>query len=235
MHHLVYKTIRKSTGEYYIGVHSTHNINDMYMGSGDRIKRIISKEGKVGLERTILYECGTRAEALLIESTLLTSDVLNDPLCLNVAVGGKGNPSGGHGISDDARNRLHELHAGKQKSQITRQRISESKIGKPSPLKGMPRSEATKQKISESSKGKPKSEATKQKISESSKGRTRSQETIEKIRAARKGGHHTPDSIARMKKPKPTITCPHCGQTGGLPQMKRWHMDSCPCAKDDHF
>ena len=218
MHHLVYKTIRKSTGEYYIGVHSTHNINDMYMGSGDRIKRIISKEGKVGLERIILYDCETRADALLIENALLTSDVLNDPLCLNVTVGGKGNPLGGCGISDDARNRLRDLHVGKQKSLITRQRISESKAGKPSQLKGQPRSEATKQKISESSKG-----------------RRRSPETTEKIRAARKGSHHTADSIARMKKPKPTITCPYCGKTGGLPQMKRWHMDNCPCAIDNHF
>jgi len=34
MKHFVYKTYREDTGEYYIGRHSTVNINDGYFGSG---------------------------------------------------------------------------------------------------------------------------------------------------------------------------------------------------------
>ena len=127
MHHIVYKTTRQSTGEYYIGVHSTHNINDTYMGSGDRIKRLITKYGKSDFVRITLVECTTRADALKREADILTNEVLNDPLCLNITVGGKGNPAGGHGISDDARAKLRLIHLGKSKSEETRKRISESK------------------------------------------------------------------------------------------------------------
>ena len=28
-------------------------------------------------------------------------------------------------------------------------------------------------------------------------------------------------------RPKPQITCPHCGKVGGAPQMHQWHFDNC--------
>lgn len=49
----------------------------------------------------------------------------------------------------------------------------------------------------------------------------------------------TPESIAKQiatKKrngttskgwSKPVCTCPHCGKSGGIPTMKRWHFDNC--------
>ncbi len=169
MFHIVYKTIRKSTGEYYIGVHSTKNLNDKYMGSGDRIKRIVSKHGKADLERITLYECSTRKEALTIEFNLLTKNVLADPACLNTSVGGKGTSGGGHGISDEARIKLSNLKLGVPKSEETKRRMSVSFKGRPSKLKGVPRSEATRQKISASSKGKIISAETRQKLSDRNK------------------------------------------------------------------
>lgn len=184
--HIVYKTTRKSTGEYYIGVHSSENINDMYFGSGDRIKNIISKYGKIDLERETLMECESRAEALQLEFELLTKNVLEDSLCLNVTVGGKGNPNGGHGISVAARQYLSELKMGQGKSELTKQRISMSKSGKPSPLKGTSRSADVRQKISLSRKGFAVTEETKRKLSEIGKGRRRSPETIAKIKATLK-------------------------------------------------
>ena len=41
------------------------------------------------------------------------------------------------------------------------------------------------------------------------------------------GKHHSPESILKMQKPKEKITCPHCGQIGGISQMKRWHFAHC--------
>jgi hypothetical protein len=29
------------------------------------------------------------------------------------------------------------------------------------------------------------------------------------------------------RKPKPILTCPHCNNQGGAPQMKRWHFNNC--------
>jgi len=31
----------------------------------------------------------------------------------------------------------------------------------------------------------------------------------------------------KKRKPKPAVTCPHCGQTGGISAMTRWHFDNC--------
>lgn len=34
-------------------------------------------------------------------------------------------------------------------------------------------------------------------------------------------------SKATKGKPKPTVTCPHCGKSGGKPSMTRFHFDNC--------
>jgi hypothetical protein len=36
-----------------------------------------------------------------------------------------------------------------------------------------------------------------------------------------------PEIAALFRKPKPAITCPHCGKTGGKPVMMRYHFDKC--------
>ena len=43
MRHLIYKITNKLNGKYYIGRHSTNNINDGYMGSGIGIKKCYKK------------------------------------------------------------------------------------------------------------------------------------------------------------------------------------------------
>lgn len=227
MYHIVYKTIRLSTGEYYIGIHSTNDLNDKYMGSGDRIKRIISKYGKDDLQRIILKECASRKEALEHEHQLVTVDLLEDPLCLNTTVGGKGNPNGGHSITEGAKSALSSLHRGKVLSEETKRRISESKKGQPSKLKGQQRSNAVRQKISDGLKGRVVSDETKKKLSDANLGKRRPEEVTEKIRKARIGKLHSPESIRKMKKPKPIVRCPHCGKEGGISVMKRWHFDNC--------
>jgi hypothetical protein len=64
-----------------------------------------------------------------------------------------------------------------------------------------------------------------------------------------RGRKHTPDACKRISQgktgnpsslkgiknpkcgrpgvPKRLLTCPHCGKTGGEPQLKRWHFDLC--------
>jgi hypothetical protein len=45
-YHIIYKTTNTSTDKYYIGKHSTDNINDDYLGSGVALKNAIKKYGK---------------------------------------------------------------------------------------------------------------------------------------------------------------------------------------------
>lgn len=33
--------------------------------------------------------------------------------------------------------------------------------------------------------------------------------------------------------PKPTVVCPHCGKSGGINIMGRWHFENCKEKKDD--
>ena len=41
-------------------------------------------------------------------------------------------------------------------------------------------------------------------------------------------GKPQPDCIKNKKrKPKPIVTCPHCGSVGGKSAMARWHFDKC--------
>ena len=44
--HYIYKTTCNITGRWYVGMHSTSNENDGYMGSGKRLRYSIRKYGK---------------------------------------------------------------------------------------------------------------------------------------------------------------------------------------------
>lgn len=71
------------------------------------------------------------------------------------------------------------------------------------------------------SRGKKKSMATRKKMSAWQIGKKLSQDTKDKIGAANRG----PNLL--LRRPKPKVTCPHCGLEGGLNSMVRWHFDNC--------
>jgi len=45
--HYIYKITCVVTGRWYIGMHSTININDNYLGSGTTLRHSVSKIGKM--------------------------------------------------------------------------------------------------------------------------------------------------------------------------------------------
>lgn len=89
-YYIVYLTINKKNGNYYIGKHATDNLNDSYIGSGTLLKRAIKKHGRSTFERTILYIFTTYEEADLVEAALVTEDTIRDPRCYNKSCGGQG-------------------------------------------------------------------------------------------------------------------------------------------------
>ena len=87
--------------------------------------------------------------------------------------------------------------------------------------KGRKQSPEHNMRISNSNTGRPKTAEHRQKISEAKKdsagtftGRTHSEETKLKLKEIN-------------SKPQPTVTCTHCGKTGGRGNMTRYHFDKC--------
>ena len=88
--HFVYKTTNIKNGKFYIGVHSTTDIDDGYLGSGKLIKMAIKKYGKENFKREILYFFKSLSECYEKEKELVTQTFLEKSDTYNICVGGKG-------------------------------------------------------------------------------------------------------------------------------------------------
>lgn len=89
-YHFIYKTTNKLTNKFYIGMHSTDNLNDGYLGSGKRLWYSIRKYGKENHKIEILEFFETREKLRDKEIEIINEDILNDPLCINLKKGGDG-------------------------------------------------------------------------------------------------------------------------------------------------
>jgi predicted GIY-YIG superfamily endonuclease len=87
-HHILYRTTNTVTGRFYIGIHSTSNLKDRYLGSGVRFRNELKKYGPKCFVFEILEYCNNRQTALRREFETLET-LLNDPNCLNLCQGGK--------------------------------------------------------------------------------------------------------------------------------------------------
>ena len=72
--YLVYQVTNRFDGKIYVGVHSTLNKNDRYMGSGVEIKEVLKKEGRKSFVKEILFEFDTKEEMLSKEKELVTRE-----------------------------------------------------------------------------------------------------------------------------------------------------------------
>ena len=90
MLHYTYRIDNLINGKYYIGKHSSDSLDDDYMGSGTLIKAAIAKYGIDNFKKTILKTFPTSEEAFEHEAQIVTMVEVNDPMCYNVQLGGKG-------------------------------------------------------------------------------------------------------------------------------------------------
>lgn len=125
----VYKTTQNDTGHYYIGVHKGL-VDDDYFGSGKIITSIIKKYGKDRLTKEIIKTFDTYKEALLFEKEIVNTELLKDPLCVNLKVGGEGGSV-----------------IGIKRSEESKEKIRLSKLGKKNPMYGKSTSELQKNKL----------------------------------------------------------------------------------------
>lgn len=104
MNHLLYKTTNLINNKIYIGVHSTNDLNDGYLGSGLAITHAIKKYGKENFKRDILQEFDTREEALLEEVKIVDGDFIRQRDNYNTNTGGGHNWYGMVSVKDEAGN-----------------------------------------------------------------------------------------------------------------------------------
>ena len=171
-YHFIYKTTCLITNRFYIGMHSTNNLEDGYLGSGKRLRYSVKKYGEENHRREILEFCEDRESLAKREEELITNEILNEDLCMNLKTGGNGgfisveqqrkrSELGGLAFSEKLKNdtEFSEAYRKNMSDSITewwkdnnetRQKIIEANKAR----KGFKHSEETKRKMSESSKGK---------------------------------------------------------------------------------
>lgn len=71
-------------------MHSTCDLDDGYMGSGRYLRRSIRKYGINNFKKEILEFFETRELLIEAEKLVITSDMLNDTMCMNLMRGGEG-------------------------------------------------------------------------------------------------------------------------------------------------
>jgi hypothetical protein len=136
MYHYVYKTTNIINKKYYIGAHSTNNLNDGYLGSGEILKQSIEKHGKENFTKEILSFFNTRQEAFDYEQILVTESLVDDDICYNMCVGGLGCAVKGDEFKQKVSNKLKgrvfsEEH--RRKKSLAQTGPKNHRYGKPNP------------------------------------------------------------------------------------------------------
>jgi hypothetical protein len=120
-YHYIYKTICNVTGKYYIGMHSCSNLEDGYMGSGVKIRRSLNKHGIENHTKEIIEFLDDRESLKKREKEIVNENMIQDPLCMNLQLGG-----GGGFSSEEHRKRFNEASNKSRQSDEFRKKISNS-------------------------------------------------------------------------------------------------------------
>jgi hypothetical protein len=102
--HYIYRITNTKNNRYYIGMHSTDDLEDGYMGSGKRIRNSIRKHGLDAHTKEILEFLDNRRSLAEREKEIVNESLLQNPLCMNLQ------PGGGGGIS--SKEHLKNLNKG---------------------------------------------------------------------------------------------------------------------------
>lgn len=181
MKHIIYKTVNKLNNKYYIGVHSTTNINDSYLGCGHwrgrKIYNTISspilkaflKYGDENFEREVLFIFENRTDALNKERELID---IKDKMCYNARSGGDTN----YTYTQNSKLKMSEKAKIRSKKILLQTNLlkehTQSRVGKTyDEIYGADKAKEVLHKKSLSATGRKHKEESKLKMSEYRKGR----------------------------------------------------------------
>ena len=165
-YHFIYKTTCDINGKYYIGMHSTDNLDDGYLGSGKRLWSSIKYHGKENFRKEILQFCIDREELKKIEREIVTEELISEELCMNIQKGGGGrfidyhhmmkvSKSGNKVFLEKMKDPVFREKFSKNKSESNRKQYNEGKREKKYfyDWTGKKHTEESIKKISETKKG----------------------------------------------------------------------------------
>jgi len=143
--HYIYKTICITTGNFYVGMHSTDNLEDGYIGSGKRLWHSIRKHGLENHRKEILEFLPDRNSLKIREKEIINEKFLEDLMCMNLMVGDEGGNPGNEV--------LKKAHAGASNSLKRRWQdpiyAAQMKIISRNTFAGKHHTEETKQRLRE--------------------------------------------------------------------------------------
>ena len=87
-YHYLYKTTNTINKKFYVGIHSTNNLDDGYLGSGRYLKRSVKKYGEENFIVEKLEFFDNREALIGREIDYVNKTFLSDPLCMNLMTGG---------------------------------------------------------------------------------------------------------------------------------------------------
>ena len=125
--HYIYKIIRNGSNRYYVGMHSTDNIDDGYFGSGTLLWKSINKYGKENHTMEILEFCESREQLKIREKEIIGDLWKLDEACMNLKGGGEG--GGGFFTKDQQKAAsIAGNMSDSRKTEVFKQKISEAQI-----------------------------------------------------------------------------------------------------------
>jgi group I intron endonuclease len=177
-YHFIYKTTCLITNKYYIGMHSTNDLNDGYLGSGTILKRSIRKHGKENHKLETLEFLSNRTGLSAREKEIVSEDIVKNSLCMNIKLGGDCGWEGTVVVKDKENNtfrvsiddpryinkELLHVNCGKIRSDMMKYKYSESKTGEKNHMFGKHHTEEWKTNHSKTMIGRTLSEEHKQKL-----------------------------------------------------------------------
>jgi len=108
--HFLYLTYHKNTYKFYLGKHTTNNLEDGYIGSGSHFRRALNKHGKDSFIHLRLLFLESESEAYLKEAELVNEDLIRKyrdelKVCYNLRAGGLG---GSAYMSQETRDKISQ-------------------------------------------------------------------------------------------------------------------------------
>jgi len=154
-HNTIYSIINLKNNKIYIGVHSTDNLNDDYMGSGKHLKRAQKKYGIENFKKEIIFDFIDKQTAYDVEQWIVNENFITDKETYNMVIGGRG----GY---------ILEFHPEKDKIY---KKISDSQKGKIPWNKDLTIDDKRVKKYTDKRIGQKRNKITKEKMSKSAKKR----------------------------------------------------------------